>query len=41
MTVAEAASYAAWSVGRNTASGHRRSAADSGIPDRTPYARAS
>ena len=41
MTCAEAASYAAWSTGRKTASGHLRTAVRSGIPEPTPNARAS
>ena len=40
MTRSDAASYAALSAGRNTASGQRFTAVRSGIPDRTPYSRA-
>ena len=38
---ADAASYAGPSTGSSTASGHRRIAVFSGIPERTPYSRAS
>ena len=41
ITRSEAASYAGRSMGRNTAAGHMRAAVRSGIPDRTPNARAS
>ena len=41
ITSADAASYAAWSAGRKTASGHLRAATRSGIPEPTPNARAS
>ena len=41
ITRSEAASYAGRSIGRNTAPGHLRAAVLSGIPDRTPNARAS
>jgi len=41
MTCADAASYAWWSTGSTTASGTLRTATRSGIPDPTPYARAS
>ena len=41
ITCSDAASYAGRSVGRKTASGHLRAAAASGMPDRTPQARAS
>ncbi len=41
ITTADAASYAGPSTGSSTASGHRRTAIFSGIPERTPYSRAS
>ncbi len=41
ITTADAASYAGLSEGRKTASGHRRSAVPSGMPDVIPNARAS
>ena len=41
ITSADAASYAGPSTGRSTASGHRRTAVRSGIPERTPNSRAS
>ena len=41
MTRADAASYTGRSEGRKVASGHRRAAVRSGMPDRTPNARAS
>ena len=40
ITSADAASYAALSAGRKTASGQRRAAVRRGMPDRTPYSRA-
>ena len=40
ITSADAASYAGLSAGRKTASGQRRAAVRSGMPDRTPYSRA-
>ena len=41
ITTAEASSYAGLSTGSSTASGQRRTAVLSGIPDRTPNSRAS
>src|SRR6185503_6878414 len=41
MTRTDASSYARWSTGRKTASGHLRAAVRSGIPEPTPNARAS
>ena len=41
ITPAEASSYAAWSAGRNTASGSFFSAVRIGMPDPTPNSRAS
>ncbi len=41
ITTADAASYAGPSTGSSTASGHRRTAVLSGIPERTPNSRAS
>ncbi len=41
MTVADTASYAGASTGRNTASGHLRFATRSGMPEPTPNSRAS
>ena len=41
MTRTDASSYAWWSTGRKTASGHLRAAVRSGIPEPTPNARAS
>ena len=40
ITSSDAASYAALSAGRKTASGQRRAAVRSGIPEWTPYSRA-
>ena len=40
ITSSDAASYAALSAGRKTASGQRRAAVRSGIPDRMPCSRA-